>query len=105
MTLIIKPPIAPGTIISFRIMTGETLIAKLVEHNDRALTITRPVVANPINQNGQYGIYYTPFCPTVDEDEKHVIPNTALILNPLPPREELKANYIKMTTGLDIVGG
>ncbi len=102
MTLIIKQPISAGTVVSFRLITGETLIAKLVEHSATALTVTRPVVANPIQQGGQYGIYYTPFCATVDEDEKHVIPNTAIILNPIAPREELKANYIKMTTGLDI---
>lgn len=102
MTLIIKKPIEKGTVVSFRLVTGETLIAKLVEHSATALTVTKPVVANPIQQEGRFGIYYTPFCPTVDEDENHVIPNTALILNPVQPRDELKANYIKMTTGLDI---
>lgn len=105
MTLIIKKPIEAGSIVSFRLTSGETLIAKLVEHNATALIVTKPVVANPIQQEGNFGIYYTPFCPTVDEAENHSIPNSAILLNPCNPREELKSNYIKMTTGLDIAPG
>ncbi len=102
MDMIIKPPIAANEIVSLRLTNGETLIAKFVSKDSTALTVTRPVVANPIQNEQGYGIYYSPFCATVDEDQNYRIPLSAVLIEPMHPREELKASYIKMTTGLDI---
>lgn len=102
--LIIKKPIEKNTIVTFRLATGETLIAKFVEQTTQHLKVTRPVVANPVQQDGNYGIYYSPFCATVDEDQDFTIPISAVLLFPMVPRDELRASYVKMTTGLDIVG-
>lgn len=102
MSLIIKKPIEAGSVVSFRLTSGETLLAKFVSHTPFALTVTRPVVANPIQQEGNFGIYYTPFCATVDEAEEFVIPSSAILLNPMQPRDELRKSFIKMTSGLDM---
>ncbi len=102
MTLIIKKPIDQGAVVSFRLVSGETLIAKFVKQTPELLTVTRPVVANPIQQDGNFGIYYTPFCATVDEDQEFRIPVSSLLLEPMRPRAELEQSFIKMTTGLDI---
>lgn len=102
MTLIIKKPVVENDIVTFRLVNGETLIAKFVSHTPTHLTVTRPVVANPIQQEGSFGIYYTPFCATVDEAEKFVIPASSVLVNPMKPRDELRTSFIKMTTGLDI---
>jgi hypothetical protein len=100
--MIIKKPIEKGSIVTFRLITGETLLARFVSHTAAALVITKPVVANAVQQEGRYGIFYSPFCPTVDEIEEHSIPSTALVLNPIQPREELVANYLKMTSSLAV---
>lgn len=101
--MLIRSPITANSVVTFRIITGETLLAKFVSQNTSHLTITRPICANPTQtETGGFGIFYTPFCPTADEDQEHRIPLSAIVLEPLYPRDELKASYIKMTTGLDI---
>jgi len=100
--MLIKPRIEKDSIVSFRLITGETLIAKFVDLTLEQLVVTRPVVANPIQSEQGYGIYYTPFCATVDEDQEFVIPRSNLLLQPMHPRDELKQAYLKITTGLDI---
>lgn len=102
MTTLLRKPITEGSIVSFRLITGETLIATFVRLTQDNLEVTRPVVANPIQDGASFGIYYSPFCATVDEQEQHVIPRSSLLVMPLAPREELKASYLKMMTGLDI---
>lgn len=103
--MIIKTPITKGTTVSFRLVTGETLIATFVDMTQDRLTVTRPVVANPIQEGGNIGIYYSPFCATVDEDQEYLIPRANLLIEPMLPRDELKASYLKMMTGLDIPAG
>lgn len=100
--MIIKAAIAANSIVSFRLVTGETLIARFVSRDNEKLTVTRPVVANTVQSEQGYGIVYSPFCATVDEDQEFRIPISAVLIEPLNPREELKASYIKMTTGLDV---
>lgn len=100
--MLIKSPITEGTVVSFRLVTGETLLAKFVKMDEHRLTVTRPVVANPVQNEQGYGIFYSPFCATVDEDQDYCIPRSTLLIEPMHPREELKSSYIKMTTGLDV---
>ncbi len=102
MSLLIKKPIEQNSIVTFRLITGETLLARFESRDHKNITITKPVVANPIQNEQGYGIYYTPFCATVDEAEKFLIPLTSLIMEPMAPRKELAESYIKMTIGLDI---
>jgi hypothetical protein len=99
---IVKPPIEPNSIITFRVITGETLIARLVSRTSDFLTITKPICANPTQTETGFGIFYSPFCATVDEAEEFRIPAAAILFEPLRPRKELEASYIKMTTGLEI---
>ncbi len=100
--MIIKKPIAANTVISFRLTTGETLIARFVERTETHLVITKPVTANPIQNEQGFGIYYTPFCATVEEDETFRIPSSAVLFEPIHPREELSKSYQKMTSGLEL---
>ncbi len=100
--MIIKPSIAENTVVSFRLVTGETLIAKFVKRTETALHVTRPVVANATQSEQGFGVFFSPFCVTVDEDNEFKIPVSAILFDPIQPRDELKANYIKITTGLDI---
>lgn len=100
--MLIKSPIAEKSVISFRLVTGETLLARFVRKDEKTLVITRPVVANPVQNEQGYGIFYSPFCATVDEDQDFSIPMSAILIEPMRPRAELEQSYIKMTTGLDI---
>lgn len=100
--MIIKAPIEANAIITFRVMTGETLLARFISRDTTYLTVTKPICANPTQTEEGFGIFYTPFCATVDEAEQFRIPLTAILIDPVRPRKELEASYIKMTTGLDI---
>lgn len=100
--MLIKPPISENSVVSFKLVTGETLIAKFIRRTPELLIITRPVVANTVPTDQGYGIAYSPFCATVEEDQEFRIPSSAMLVEPMYPRDELKASYIKMTTGLDL---
>ncbi len=103
--MLLSKPITKDTTVSFRLVTGETLIAKFVELTQDQLVVTKPVVANPVQNEQGFGIFYSPFCATVDEDQDFVIPRSNLLIMPMHPRAELSASYVKLTTGLDIQTG
>lgn len=103
--LIIKDISIKATdIVSFRLNSGENLVAKIVEFDETKdfFIVTKPIVANPINNGDGFGLYFSPFAPAIDEEMNFQIAKANLMFRPLPPRDEIKASYIKMTTGLEI---
>ena len=100
--MLISKPLAANDIISFRMTNGELIVAKFLSLDTTYLTVTKPVVANPVQNDKGFGIYFSPFAASIDEDEKYRLPVTALMFMPLPPRSEITQSYLKMTTGLDI---
>lgn len=93
-------------IVTLKLISGEEIIAKCVEAGAMHVTIMRPVVIQ-MHQVGpnQAGIAFAPFMVSTDEDAKITIPNSAISAKPTKTRKDIAANYIKMTTGLDVATG
>lgn len=50
----------------------------------------------------QAGIGFAPYMVTVEEDGDFTFRLNTLLGNPMKVRADMSANYIKMTTGLDV---
>ena len=95
---------AAGDVISVRLLNGEEIIAKLVSSDEKAIVVTKPIVATiQMVSANQAGLAFGPFMATVNEETaKFTFPRQNLLSEPLKTRPDITANYIKMTTGLDV---
>ncbi len=95
-----------GDTVSFRLITGENVVARLVENKPDSpnIIVNKPIVANPVNSEGGYGLAFSPFAPTIDEDMQYVIPKTNFLFMPLIPRDEIIKSYVRMTSNLAMPG-
>lgn len=96
--------ITAGDVISVRLLNGEEIIAKLVSADDKTIVVTKPIVASiQMVSANQAGLAFAPFMATVNEETaKFSFPRQNLLSDPLKTRADITANYIKMTTGLDV---
>lgn len=95
---------AVGEVVSFRLTNGEEIIAKLVSADDKQVVVTKPIIAQiQMVSANQAGLAFAPFMATVNEDTtKFTFPRGNLLSDPMKSRADIGANYIKMTTGLDV---
>jgi len=99
-----KETISTNDIISFRLISGEELLAKVAALDYVSITVSKPVVVqmHMVSQS-QAGLGFAPFMATADEETtKFRFERTKLIADPIKPRKDIVAQYVKMTTGLDI---
>jgi hypothetical protein len=102
LMLINKTSVSVGDTVSFRLNTGEEIIAKLTASDETALTVSKPVVAQmQMIAPNQAGLAFAPFMATADEDTtKFRIERSRLVCDPILPRKDISAKYLEMTTGL-----
>lgn len=99
-----KDTAAVNDVISFRLVTGEEIIAKLAAIDEVSITVGKPVVVQMhMVAPNQAGLQFAPFMATADEDTaKFRFERAKLLADPLKSRKDITAQYVKMTTGLDI---
>ena len=84
-------------ILTFKMITGEEVSAKIVAIADGMIVIKQPVTCVPAQQ----GLQLMPslFSANLDKD---VIVYASGIVMTSDVREDIKASYIKATTGIDV---
>ena len=84
-------------ILTFKLITGEEIVAKVVSVVDGMIVIKQPVTLVP----GQQGLQMMPslFSANLDRD---VLLYASGILMTTEVREDVRAGYIKATTGIDV---
>ena len=100
--MLIEKKVAVGDTISFRLITGEEIIAKLTDINETAITVSKPIVAQMqmVGPN-QAALAFGPFMMTADEEAtKFTFRRDRLLSDPIKPRKDIAANYIQATTGI-----
>lgn len=102
-----KEIVAAGDVVSFRLSNGDEIVAKLVSVDDKALVVSKPIIAQiQMVAANQAGIAFAPFMATINEDTaKFSFPRSNLQSDPLKSRADIAANYLKMTTGLELPTG
>lgn len=99
-----KPTVQVNDTISFRLITGEEIVAKLTAQDDASITVSKPIVAQ-MQMVGpqQAALAFGPFMATADDTfATFRFTRDRLLADPIKPRADINASYIKMTTGLDV---
>lgn len=109
--MLIQPKlnIESNSVVTLRLVTGEEIVAKCVSYSEGDdtgfISVKKPVVIQMQMVNPQQaGIGFAPFMVSVEEDTVFRFPNSKLTCKPMLTRPDLAANYIKMTTGLEVPG-
>lgn len=102
--MLIEKPIQPNEVVCLKLSNGDEIIAKLVERNDNAVVVSKPLLmilsADP--QSGRPGVQMAPFFMLgADKDSKFPI-NNAHVMCMMLANTEAKAGYTQNTTGLAI---
>lgn len=101
--LIEKQQYTSNDVVSIRLTTGEEILAKIVEETAFSITISKPVLVQiQMISEKQAGIGFAPLMVTVDEGAQLTIPMSSILIRPVKSRSDISAQYIKMTTGLDV---
>jgi len=96
--MLINRGLSKGTLTTFKLITGDELLATVEVENTDSYTISRPLVLVPAQQ----GLAMIPYIMSVTDDQtldlakKHVIVCA-------PTREEVVSSYIKATTGIETI--
>ena len=94
-----------GDIVSVRLVTGEEIIGKYVglDGIGKHVRITQPIVVQMQMLNGgQAQLGFAPFAATAPDGTTFDIGDRHQLAKPVKVRNEVRANYIRMTTGLEV---
>jgi len=96
--MLIETPYKEGDTVSFKLTSGEELIARLDKETDDTYTVHKPlmVIAN------QQGLGLAPFMFTVNPDSKIKL-NTKNVLCAVKTDDEMAKQYVQNTTGIAVV--
>ena len=95
--MLIDKGIAPGEVVTIKLVSGEELIAKLVEENGLYTKISKPLVLSMTSQ----GIGMMPFLFTVNPD-KEIKLNNGNIAVIVPTDKQFADQYLSSTTGIKL---
>lgn len=90
-------------IVCFRTGCGEEVLGKLLEDTGTTIKIGKPIsVQLQMMQQGGAAISFAPFGLARDDAADVTFVTANLMTLPAEARDDIRANYIKATTGLDI---
>jgi len=92
-----KLNIETNKVYTFKLHSGEELVAKVTEVSENTVTIDEPVSVAP----GPQGMGLVPSLFTADPSEKTVLNNSSVSLY-APTDESVKNKYIEATTGIKV---
>ena len=85
-----------GDIVSFKLVTGDEIVARISEEADTGFTIERPCTVMPSPQG--MGLIQSLF--TVDADRTVTLSKQHVIMH-APSIDAMQKHYIKTTTGIE----
>lgn len=93
--MLIDPPYKVGDTVSFKLSSGEEIVARLENENDKNYTLKKPMVLIA----GQEGLGLAPFMFSVNPKGKFVL-NSSAVSCVAKTEEEIGKQYTKQTTGI-----
>lgn len=102
-----KSPTAAGEIVAIKISTGEEIVGRLVDTGDKpGVTISKPIIVQlQMVRPGEAAIGFQPFMLSRDDDGEYTFSDAAIVVGPSKARDDIRTNYLKATTGLEIPTG
>ena len=96
--MLVSKKYSQGDIISFKVVTGDEIVARIVNDDDASFQIEKPCTVMPSPQG--IGLIQSLFTADADKnitlDKQHVIMNA-------PSIDAMQKHYIKTTTGIEPV--
>lgn len=96
--MLIETPVQEQDIVSFKLVSGEEIIARIEKLSDDSYTVTKPFALVP----SQQGLGLMPFVLSVALDAKLVINKTAVVCFSKTDKG-LASQYMQQTTGIAMV--
>lgn len=105
--MLIQKPIQPNDVITLKLITGEELITRLVDHTNGKITVSKPMVVNLAQdpRTGSVGIQMLPYFLLTGNpdaklalDEKNVMVMTA-------SNDQAKNSYTQSSSGIVAASG
>lgn len=100
-----------GEIVGFTLVTGAEVVGRCVKDKVDEMGVSCIRIAKPIGVQMQMmgpqqaGIGFVPVQVGADDDGECLFSYNAIAIMPRKVRAEIKANYVKMTSGLEIPKG
>lgn len=91
--MLIKKPLAPGEIATFRLITGEEVVAKIAEKTSTGYKLSKPLVVVP----GERGFGLVQAMATVSPDDDLEIQDAHIVMMGSTV-EPMQKHYAKMTS-------
>jgi hypothetical protein len=86
-------------VVSFKLVNGDEIVAKIVDQDDASFTVSKPCTVMPSQQG--IGLLQSLFTSELDKtvtlDKQHVMMHA-------PTIKDMQKHYIKTTTGIEPVG-
>ena len=96
--LVINKNYAEGDIVTFKIVNGDEVVAKIVEETDEAFTVNKPCTVMPSPQG--LGLLQSLFTSDLNKsirlEKRHVMMHA-------PTIQDVQNHYIRTTTGIEPV--
>ena len=105
--MLLQKPIQPNDVVTLKLITGEELIARLVDNTNGKVTISKPMVVNLAQdpRTGTVGIQMLPyFLLTGNPDAKLSIDDKNVLVMTLS-NDQAKNSYTQNSSGIAVASG
>ena len=96
--LVINKNYAEGDIVTFKIVNGDEVVAKIVEETDEAFTVNKPctVIPSPQGLGLLQSLFTSDLNKSIRLEKRHVMMHA-------PTIQDVQNHYIRTTTGIEPV--
>jgi hypothetical protein len=95
--MLVSQKYASGDVVSFKMVNGDELVAKVLEETDTGFSVSAPCTVMPSQQG--LGLMQSLF--SAKEDAKVFLSKQHVMFH-AESLEQMKAHYLKTTTGIEI---
>jgi len=96
--MLVNQKYASGDVVSFKMVNGDELVAKVLEETDAGFSVSAPCTVMPSQQG--LGLMQSLF--SAKEDAKVFLSKQHVMFH-AESLEQMKAHYLKTTTGVEII--
>jgi len=95
--MLINKGVSAGEVVTIKLTTGEEVIAKYVEENEKGFKLSKPMTLSM----GPQGVGMIPFAMTVDMEKDIVLSHKAVVMVESTEKQFADA-YVQNTTGIKL---
>lgn len=99
--MIIEKKPEANDIVALKLQTSEEVVGKLFSETATDITLTKPLTAHQVQHENGFGVVFGPFMPAANA-ERVTFKKSALVCDVLKTRPEIRSQYVKITSGLEI---